>query len=163
MASSVVPDLYSLYHFTRSIPHDVYPSISPTNPTLALGPSQKTILITGGGSGIGLATAKYYAIAGAENIIITGRRKDALEDAAIAIKERNSKTTVHVMQADVSDKDAVRKIWKDVKERIGKVDVLVNNAGRGGNRTSLGEGNVEDWMDVLVGVEILSHPGSLTL
>lgn len=97
MASSTVPDLYSLYHFTRTIPHDVYPSISPTNPSLALGPSQKTILITGGGSGIGLATAKYYALAGAETIIITGRRKDALEDAAIAIREINPEATVHAM------------------------------------------------------------------
>ena len=143
-------DLYAHYHFTRAIPHDVYPSISATNPALALGPSRATILITGGGTGIGLATAEFYARAGARDIIITGRRKAALEESTKAIEKAGSKVKVHAIQADVSDKDSVVQLWKEVGAKVGKVDVLINNAGRGGTQSKLGEGKVGDWLDVLV-------------
>ena len=53
------------------------------------------------------------------------------------------------MPMDVSDKDAVVQLWKDVGEKLGKVDVLINNAGRIGTNSKLGEGHVGDWLEVL--------------
>lgn len=145
---SSTPNLYELYHFTKSIPHDVYPAISPSNPALSV--SGQTVLVTGGGQGIGLATAKYYAQAGAKNVIITGRTPETLNTAKAEIEKLTPETTVWAFEADSSSKDAVAKLWVDVAEKIGKVDVLINNAGRPGSKTKLGGGNVEGWLNCQV-------------
>ena len=51
----MVPDLYKGYHFTKQMHHDVYPSISADNPNLSV--KGQTVLITGGGSGIGFVSS----------------------------------------------------------------------------------------------------------
>ena len=80
-------------------------------------------LVTGGGTGLGLAAATELAACGAD-VVIAGRRADVLDAAAAGIGERCSRVTGDVR----NDEDAGR-IVDAVLERHGRVDTLVNNAG----------------------------------
>jgi 3-oxoacyl-[acyl-carrier protein] reductase len=79
---------------------------------------QREIVVTGGGTGIGLAIAARFAAAG-ERVTVTGRRKDVLEAAAEKIGAR-------VAAFDASDPAAVQAALAELPSRV---DVLVNNAG----------------------------------
>lgn len=81
----------------------------------------KLVVVTGGNSGIGLTTAKEFISQGAR-VIITGRRKEALEKAAGGIG------TVAIL-ADQSSLEDTDKLVTQLKSSYGKVDVLVINAG----------------------------------
>jgi NAD(P)-dependent dehydrogenase (short-subunit alcohol dehydrogenase family) len=97
------------------------------------------------------ATAKAFAIAGAKTIIITGRRLDALEDAATAIKTAaNGKTAVLPITVDVTSKASVDALWVQLAKEVGKIDVLVNNAGILAGAVAIGNGHVEEWWNVQV-------------
>lgn len=88
----------------------------------------KTAVITGGGSGIGLAIAKAFAHSGA-NVVIASRKQEVLEAAteAIAAEARDgAQVAYHVL--DVRDPDAVERVAGEVAERFGPAQVLVNNA-----------------------------------
>jgi len=92
----------------------------------------KIAIITGGTSGIGLATAKRFAAEGAR-VFITGRRKPEL-DAAVAAIGRNATG----VQADASSQSDLDALYKQVKEDAGRIDVLLVNAG-GGSMLPLGQ------------------------
>lgn len=81
----------------------------------------KIAVITGGNSGIGYATAKELHHNGA-HVIITGRRKEAIEKAA-------SELDVTGMIADQSSLADIDKLVSDISEQFGKVDILLINAG----------------------------------
>jgi NAD(P)-dependent dehydrogenase (short-subunit alcohol dehydrogenase family) len=85
----------------------------------------RTVLVTGGGSGLGLSMAKLFAALGA-NVAITGRSADRLAGAAAEIDPGGER--VHTTPCDVRDFDAVDAMVAEVAERFGGVDVLVNNA-----------------------------------
>ena len=85
----------------------------------------KIALVTGGTSGIGLATAKRFVSEGAK-VIITGRRKDVLDDA---VKEIGANATG--VQADASNLADLDKLFRHVKKQHGRIDVLFANAGVG--------------------------------
>jgi NAD(P)-dependent dehydrogenase (short-subunit alcohol dehydrogenase family) len=84
----------------------------------------KVALITGGESGIGLATARLFAAEGA-HLHLVGIDEDRLADAA---RELDALTSV----ADVTDEDAVRRAVSEGVERYGRYDVLFSNAGISG-------------------------------
>jgi uncharacterized oxidoreductase len=81
-----------------------------------------TILITGGGSGIGRGLAEAFHASG-NHVIITGRRKEVLEEAARA----NPGMTRHVL--DVEDADGIRTFAEQVVKDYPALNVLINNAG----------------------------------
>ncbi len=83
----------------------------------------KVALITGGNSGIGLATAKLFQAEGA-NVVITGRRQDAV---AAAVREIGGKSTGIV--SDTGNVNDIQALYQTVKEQYGKIDVLFLNAG----------------------------------
>src|SRR3981081_3381125 len=85
----------------------------------------KIAVITGGSSGIGLATAKRFVEEGA-HVVITGRREKELKEAAAFIK-RNVTTVV----GDVSRLEDLDRLYAVVKEKHGHIDVLFANAGAG--------------------------------
>lgn len=93
----------------------------------------KTILITGGGSGIGLEAAKQFAHLGAK-VIITGRNQAKLEQ----VKE--SISSIITIQSDVSSEDDALKLFEEVK-KMGGIDILFNNAGVGIPPMNLGVAN----------------------
>ena len=84
----------------------------------------KTAVITGGNSGIGYATAKQLKQQGA-NVIITGRRKEAIEKAALEL----GVTAITADQSSVSD---IEKLATQVKADFGSIDILFINAGIAG-------------------------------
>lgn len=82
-------------------------------------------LVTGGGSGIGLATAKRLAALGA-SLTLVGRAIDRLEAAAAALQ---ATTRCDVIQADVGDATAVRRAFAALDQRGRALRILINNAG----------------------------------
>ena len=83
----------------------------------------KIAVITGGNSGIGLATARRFAAEGA-HVFITGRRQSELDAAAKQIGPN-----VTAVQGDVSKLADLDRLYAEVKRQKGRVDVLFANAG----------------------------------
>ncbi len=99
----------------------------------------KIALVTGGSSGIGLATAKRFAAEGA-TVIITGRRKDVLEAAAKDIGHE-----ALAIQADAGKLADLDRLYAQIRKDHGRLDILFANAG-GGEFASL-EQVTEDHFD----------------
>ncbi len=87
----------------------------------------KVVLITGASSGIGKATALRCGEAGAE-VLLVARTPEKLEETKSEITEGGG--TAHIHRCDLSDIDDVERMANEVIEQHGRVDVLVNNAGR---------------------------------
>ncbi len=86
----------------------------------------KTILITGGGTGLGKAMGKYFLQLGA-NLIITSRKLERLEETAKEM-EKETGGKVLALQSDVRKYEEVENVLKKSVEKFGRVDALVNNA-----------------------------------
>src|SRR6187551_2279857 len=104
--------------------------------------ANKTAFITGGNSGIGLATARLFVAEGAR-VAITGRNLETLQAAA---KELGP--NVLALQADVNDADAVSRAVEATVERFGRLDVLFANAGISGF-TPVGGTSLAAFQDIL--------------
>ena len=87
----------------------------------------KIIVITGGSSGIGAAAAKKIAEAGGE-VVLVARTPENLDDVAAEIRATGG--TAHVYPCDLSDMDAIAGLADRVLCELGRVDILINNAGR---------------------------------
>lgn len=98
----------------------------------------RRILVTGATSGIGRATALRLAKEGCE-IIVTGRRKERLEALRQEIEARGA--TCQVLHFDVRDQAACQEMLSP----LGRVDVLVNNAGLAAGLEHIDRGAIEDW------------------
>ncbi len=85
--------------------------------------SGKIAIVTGGNSGIGLATAKLFAAEGAR-VVITGRREAELEAAVAEIGHG-----ALGIRGDVSKLADLDKLYVEVKQKFGRIDVLFANAG----------------------------------
>ena len=85
--------------------------------------SEKIALVTGGNSGIGLATAKAFVREGAK-VIITGRNQETLDKAAA---ELGGETLV--IEGDVSDLGHLDDVASQIKEKFGRLDIVFANAG----------------------------------
>ncbi|MGB1560033.1 MAG: SDR family NAD(P)-dependent oxidoreductase [Sinimarinibacterium flocculans] len=90
--------------------------------------TDKKVLVTGAGSGIGRETAMAFAAQGA-HVIATGLGQDGLAGTRSLIEQNGGRCEVY--SADVSDEAAMRALADEVHGRFGAVDVLVNNAGIG--------------------------------
>src|SRR5215469_14569459 len=106
--------------------------------------SGKTVLVTGGGSGIGAATCPQFAVAGA-NVHVIDRDGAAAERVAAEIGH-NAKAAAH--QLDVSQSAGWVKLASEIAASAGGVDVLVNCAGTITQRT-LATMSTEEWDRVL--------------
>jgi NAD(P)-dependent dehydrogenase (short-subunit alcohol dehydrogenase family) len=84
-------------------------------------------LITGGGTGIGAATARALAEEGAK-LTLVGRRLEKLHQAVEQIRSSRAKV-VHCTSADVTNRNALERAFASAREQHGPVTILVNNAG----------------------------------
>jgi NADP-dependent 3-hydroxy acid dehydrogenase YdfG len=103
----------------------------------------KIILITGASSGFGKATATKFA-AGGWNVILTGRRKEKLDELAKAL-EANYGIKTLCLNFDVQDKKAVFDNLQNLPTEWQAINILVNNAGLALGRDSFENANLEDW------------------
>ena len=88
--------------------------------------SGKTVLVTGGGKGIGREISLLYGLSGC-NIVISGRDLNALKQTAYEF--RKDKIPVVFVQGDVTDIEDCRNVVNKSIEAFGKLDILINNAG----------------------------------
>ena len=86
----------------------------------------KTIIVTGGGTGLGKSMGTYFSELGA-NLVITSRKLDVLEGTAKEISDQTG-NPVLALACDVREFDQVEQVIKDTKANFGKIDVLLNNA-----------------------------------
>lgn len=86
----------------------------------------KTVVITGGNSGVGAAAAMLFAQNGA-NVVISARRQTALEEVANKIKSEGG--SVLTVPTDISKDEDCKNLMKSAVDTFGSIDVLVNNAG----------------------------------
>jgi NAD(P)-dependent dehydrogenase (short-subunit alcohol dehydrogenase family) len=103
----------------------------------------RVAVITGGGSGIGRAVAGALAGDGFA-VVLAGRRAAAVEEAATAIGP-----DAIAVPCDVTDPASVRALFDLVRERFGRLDLLVNNAGIGAPAVPLEELDVAVWRRVV--------------
>lgn len=87
--------------------------------------NDKTVIVTGASEGVGAATARLFADAGA-NLMLVARGKKKLEAIAEELRDR---TQVEIFPMDVADPEACANVFKKANFEFGRVDVLVNNAG----------------------------------
>ena len=87
---------------------------------------RKVVLVTGASSGIGEATARGLAVHG-HHVVLGARRQDRLD--AIVSSIRSAGGTAEARTLDVTNKDDVAAFVDSAVERLGRVDVIVNNAG----------------------------------
>lgn len=86
----------------------------------------KVVVVTGGNSGVGAATAKLLAGEGAK-VVITARREAALQQVAEEIRAAGGE--VFAVSTDISKPEDPERLMEAVMEKYGRIDVLVNNAG----------------------------------
>ncbi|MCE2392465.1 MAG: SDR family oxidoreductase [Proteobacteria bacterium] len=102
----------------------------------------KVVVVTGGGRGIGRATALRFAEAGSR-VVVAARTPGQIE--AVAEEVRSAGGACLAVATDVRDEAAVRELASRTLDEFGAADVLVNNAGGGGGRSALVDMEVEQW------------------
>jgi len=103
----------------------------------------RTILISGATSGFGKAIAEKFSSVG-DNVIITGRRQDRLNELAHAINA-GGKAKALPLCFDIRDRKAVFAAVESLPAEWKNIDVLVNNAGLAAGRDWFDEADMEDW------------------
>src|SRR5258708_25529054 len=93
------------------------------------GLANKTALVTGGSKGIGLETARALAREGVK-VLICARRESALADAAHDIMQ-TTQAKIETHSLDVTKLEQIETIPRVVKDKLGHIDILINNAGTG--------------------------------
>ena len=103
----------------------------------------KIVCVTGATSGIGRATAEVFAANG-YNLIITGRRKEKLEELGEELVSKY-KIDLIALNFDVRNNEAVNKAFDSLPEGWRAIDILVNNAGLAVGLGPIQEGVIDDW------------------
>jgi NAD(P)-dependent dehydrogenase (short-subunit alcohol dehydrogenase family) len=111
----------------------------------------KTILVTGSGTGIGQAVARKFANLG-YNIIILGRRKEPLIEASNILKQiitdqKFESSVTYYPGVDVSDFEAINAMFEKIGTDFGHIDIIVNNAGVSGPVKIFTNSNYQEFKD----------------
>ena len=113
--------------------------------------ADKSILITGGTTGIGRATAILLASQGAK-VLIFGRHQNDLDEAMKDIREAGGQ--VLGLTADVSDPEDIQRVFQEFDAQMDKLDILINNAALGYG--SITEGGYPEW-DYILRTNLLGY------
>lgn len=105
------------WSFTGSFHHDPYPTISPIRPELSQ--TGRSVLVTGGSDGIGLAIAKAFLHASAAKVIIIGRRQNMIDKAICQLESQKSAENARTIGivCDMSDPVAAEKLWTGFRDQ----------------------------------------------
>jgi NAD(P)-dependent dehydrogenase (short-subunit alcohol dehydrogenase family) len=125
---------------------NTYQSISPTRPELSA--KGKTVVVTGGGTGIGAETARYFAEAGASRIALLGRREQPLLDTKASIEQKFTGVEVFVASTDVTKKSEVEAAFAKFAGK-GKIHVLVSNAAMIGPQEAVNEVDGDRFLEAI--------------
>lgn len=106
-----------------------------------------TVLITGASAGIGEATARAFAAAGAR-LILAARRTDRLTTLASELTAEHG-TAIHIVPLDVRNAGVVTRMLEDLPAAWAEIDVLVNNAGLSRGLEKVHEGSIQDWDEMV--------------
>lgn len=109
----------------------------------------KTALITGASSGIGMATAREFAEHGI-NLVICGRRQERLDELK---NELSEKVKVATLNFDVRDKAAVNRAVQSLEAPLDQIDILINNAGNAHGLDKFQDGDTDDW-DAMLDINV---------
>jgi len=89
----------------------------------------KTAIITGGAGGLGVARSKTYAEAGA-NVVVASRNVDNCRKVVAETEEAGGKGLA--VAVDITDEEQVNRMVEETVDTYGRLDIIVNNAGGGG-------------------------------
>ena len=106
--------------------------------------NSKVVLVTGAGTGIGRAIALAFLRDG-HRVVLVGRRVEPLQSVA---KESGSERALAV-PTDVGNPDSVNALFAQIKDKFGRLDVLVNNAGVSGMGMSFEDIGFEQWQSIV--------------
>jgi NADP-dependent 3-hydroxy acid dehydrogenase YdfG len=120
-------------------------NLAATHPAHTL--NGKTVFITGASSGIGAACAQAFARQGAR-LLLCARRSDKLADLAQQL-QRDGAADCHVLQLDVTQKNAVEKQLMTLPVAWQAIDIVINNAGLSRGLDFLQEGSPTDWEEMI--------------
>jgi NAD(P)-dependent dehydrogenase (short-subunit alcohol dehydrogenase family) len=115
--------------------------------------TDKTVVITGSGTGIGQAIARKFAQNGA-NIVIMGRRKQPLDQTAGVLEEiiasSGSSGRLGVFPGvDVADETGINSMFENIRKQFGGVDIIVNNAGVSGPVKAFTNASVKEFRETV--------------
>jgi NAD(P)-dependent dehydrogenase (short-subunit alcohol dehydrogenase family) len=129
--------------FTKVHHHEPYASISPSLP--ALSTAGRSVVITGGGSGIGPRIANAFAQSGSTQIVILGRTESTLERTKAELEAKYEGLKVLAFVADIVDGEAVARALSSAKAEFGPLDILVANAGYLPELELLADTDINEW------------------
>jgi NAD(P)-dependent dehydrogenase (short-subunit alcohol dehydrogenase family) len=115
--------------------------------------TDKTVVITGSGTGIGQAIARKFAENGA-NIVIMGRRKEPLAQTAAILEEiiasSGSSGRLGIFPGvDVADEAGINSMFENIRKQFGGVDIIVNNAGVSGPVKTFTNASVKEFREAV--------------
>jgi NAD(P)-dependent dehydrogenase (short-subunit alcohol dehydrogenase family) len=111
---------------------------------MSLTNATRVAVVTGGGSGIGRASAVALRGAGF-TVVVAGRRQQELESTCTLA----GSVGMHAIQTDVSDETSVARLFEFVDEHLGRIDLLFNNAGCGAPAVPMEELTLAQWSRVV--------------
>ncbi|GIJ83132.1 hypothetical protein Asppvi_001651 [Aspergillus pseudoviridinutans] len=142
------------FAFTQTVHNAPYPAIAPSRPELSQ--AGKTVLITGGHTGIVYAIARAFAQARAKRLVIIGRRDNlvasAAAHAAARLASEFSSTQTVGLRCDIADVVSVDRLWNGLANDNIFVDVVVLNAARFSAQPILDLGRDKVWKEYITNV-----------
>jgi 3-hydroxy acid dehydrogenase / malonic semialdehyde reductase len=107
----------------------------------------KIVFVTGASSGIGAATAMEFARLGAK-LMLCARRLEKLQAMEAELRDAGAADLL-LLEIDVRDREAVKRVLNELPEAWRSIDVLVNNAGLSRGLTKLYEDDIENWEEMI--------------
>lgn len=113
------------HSFTRKTHRTPSAALAPDTPSLSA--ESKTVLVTAGVTGIGRSISTAFAQANVTNLILLSRRESVLTTAAKELESAYPATKVHCYACDVTNLARVQEVFKEVKNKIGEIDIVVSS------------------------------------